>query len=196
MTTKILVGHVLDKRGLDGRFLPGVHAYREPKPHWDRDWLHQQYIANGRSCSDIAREVGCKENNIHFWLKKHGIKARSISEARKLKQWGASGADNPMYGRCGPNNPAYRGGTTPERQSEYAKAEWRSFVALIFKRDGYCCVRCSSPKRRRKGLHAHHIASYAEYPDLRRDPLNVVTLCDLCHRWVHSNKNTERKYLK
>ena len=111
-------------------FKPGQH-WRPRKPHWDRDWLHREYIDNERSSSEIADEVGCKPNNIHFWLKKHGIPRRSVSEARKLKHWGAEGEANPMYGRNGSDHPNWKGGITPERQRVYSSREWADAVRTV-----------------------------------------------------------------
>lgn len=58
-----------------------------------------------RSMADIAKEHGVRVSAIQFWMGKHGIKGRSLSETRKLKYWGAHGAANGMYGRCGAKNP-------------------------------------------------------------------------------------------
>ncbi len=75
-----------------GRFKPGVHAWRSPQPHWQKDWLAREYAELKRSTGEIAAEIGCTDANVLFWLKKHGIPRRSLSEARALKKWGASGA--------------------------------------------------------------------------------------------------------
>src|SRR3990167_5716591 len=91
-----------EPRGSDGRFLKG-HSYnpatqfkkgqhwRKKKEHWDREWLYREYIEKGRSSGEIAAEIGCRNTTIHFWLRKHGIKSRSVTEARALKHWGAEG---------------------------------------------------------------------------------------------------------
>ncbi len=89
----------------------------------------------------------------------------------------------------------YKGGNSPERQRLYMSGEGRAFLRAIYHRDDYKCTRCGSPKIEDKGLHAHHILSWAEYPETRFDPANVVTLCRGCHSWVHSNANAEGAYL-
>lgn len=52
-------------------------------------------------------------------------------------------------------------------------------------RDEY---RCQNPKcKSRVGImHAHHIESYVDNPDLRTDLYNGITLCDGCHTDFHS----------
>lgn len=61
--------------------------------------------------------------------------------------------------------------------NEYA--EWRKNV---FERDQYTCKACG-----RKGgeINAHHIKHFAEYPELRLELSNGVTICKKCHRKVH-----------
>lgn len=182
-------------RERNGRFLKGVHAWRAPKDHWQKDWLEHQYLALGKSMAQIAAECHCTENNIQFWLKKHGIAARSMSEVRAKKYWGALGAANPMYGRRGAGCPTYVDGSAPERQRLYARSEGKDFLREVYRRDGYRCRRCSAPKTGPKSIHAHHIRPWAGNPGLRFDIDNAVTLCARCHRWVHSQHNVGREYL-
>ena len=72
---------VVTSRNTNGTFRKGTH-WRPRKPHWEKSWLESEYINKGRSAGDIAAEVGCTENNILFWLIKHDIPRRSISEVR------------------------------------------------------------------------------------------------------------------
>jgi 5-methylcytosine-specific restriction endonuclease McrA len=57
--------------------------------------------------------------------------------------------------------------------------DWRK---EIYKRDDYTCQLCYV-----KGgnLNAHHIKSFAKYPDERFNINNGITLCIKCHKWVH-----------
>lgn len=54
---------------------------------------------------------------------------------------------------------------------------WRK---AVIERDK-CCVKCGSKEK----LVAHHIKPFAQYPELRLDVDNGVTLCELCHRRLH-----------
>ena len=63
----------------------------------------------------------------------------------------------------------------------------------IYQRDGYRCQRCGAGKTTPRGLHAHHVKSWAGNLALRFDLDNVVTLCRDCHHWVHSRANTARE---
>ena len=44
-------------------------------------------------------------------------------------------------------------------------------------RDGYKCQECGTTE----DLEAHHIKSWADYPNLRLDVNNGITLCHACH---------------
>lgn len=177
-----------------GRFIKGTH-WRLPKPHWRCDWLYGEYVVLGRSTGDMAAECQCTDANILYWLKRHGIDRRTISEARGLKYWGLLGADNPMHGKNGTLNPNYKDGSSPERQKMYARGEGKSFLRDILKRDEYRCQRCKIGKTKPKSLHVHHLKPWAGNKEIRFNPSNVITLCMPCHSWVHSRENATREFL-
>lgn len=63
-----------------------------------------------------------------------------------------------------------------QRLRSSAKAEnWRF---KIFQRDDYTCLNCG---KRGCYLNAHHIKPWSEYPKLRFDINNGITLCKICH---------------
>lgn len=176
-----------------GRFKKGEH-WRTPKPFWKKEWLYDEYIIKGKSSSEIANEMQCTDNNILFWLQKHKIKTRNVSEARKLKYWGSSGEDNPMFNKRGESNPHWKGGITPERQLFYTSQEWKDACAFVWKRDEEKCRRCFIKKEEGLPFVIHHIIPFRN-KETRADVSNLLLLCKVCHDWVHSKKNTKSEFI-
>ena len=159
-----------------GRFVKGTH-WRPHAPFRNRDFLLSEYETKGRSASEIAASYGITE---------------SVSEARTLKHWGVSGSANPMFGRFGALNPRYIDGSSPERQSAYARVSWKEVKKTAIARDGYRYRRCHAKDGR---MVVHHLRPWAGNPDVRLSLDNIVSLCEPCHRWVHSHKNENREWL-
>lgn len=176
------------------QFKKGEHAYREKQNHWDKEWLYQKYWVERLSTPELAKLCGCTNANIRYWMVKHNIAARNVSEARKIKHWGLSGEANGMFGKKGKENPSWKGGVTPERQSFYMSEEWKNTAQVIFKRDNYKCTRCDQHHDKNNDLHIHHIVSFAN-KELRCEENNLILLCKKCHNWVHSNKNINKDFI-
>lgn len=77
---------------------------------------------------------------------------------------------------------------------ENLRYEMRKEIAIwrrdIFMRDNFACCMCHSVGGR---LNAHHIKKFSDYPQLRLDINNGITLCVTCHRSV---ANKEQEYEK
>lgn len=182
-------------RNTKGQFKKG-HHWRNPQPFWDKEWLVENYVEKKRSSGEIAKEFGVTDAAVLFWLKKHHIKRRTVSEARAEKHWGSRGKDNAMWGRFGAANPRWLGGVTPERQDFYASRQWKKARTLVWKRDNATCQRCGMHQSEsERGFHIHHIASFAVKP-LRAKVDNLILLCPSCHHFIHSKKNEKREYLQ
>jgi len=65
--------------------------------------------------------------------------------------------------------------------------EWR---LAVFERDNFTCTSCGKIGGR---LHAHHIRSYDEYPELRLDVNNGSTKCQSCHMKLQPKHKKRRK---
>jgi len=96
----------------NGRFKKGEHRspstefkkgehWRQHKPYWDKEWLESEYTEKQRSANEIANQFGITESAILFWLRKHNIQTRSMTDIRAIKYWGLSGEKNGMYGKTG-----------------------------------------------------------------------------------------------
>ena len=66
----------------------------------------------------------------------------------------------------------------------YSDPLYKNWRVQVYKRDGFKCQLCKSTKR----LEAHHIKRWAEFPQLRFDINNGVTLCKICHRKITNNE--------
>lgn len=68
-------------------------------------------------------------------------------------------------------------GETAKKRNNYTYRKWRRGV---IDRDKRCMV-CGT----KDNLQAHHIKSFAQFPLLRFDLKNGITMCELCHRNHH-----------
>ena len=67
-----------------------------------------------------------------------------------------------------------------------AGAEYRRWRRAVFTRDGYRCQHCG---QKLVALHAHHIKPWKDFPALRRDVSNGITLCGPCHKALHKRSD-------
>lgn len=85
----------------------------------------------------------------------------------------------------GENHYAWKGGTKQKKHGDRGTAAYREWRKAVFERDGYTCQICTV-YHGGGDLEAHHLKSYAEYPELRYDVENGVTLCSYHHQYeVH-----------
>lgn len=197
----------MKKRDEKGRFLKGISYnletqfkkgdhWRKEKPFWNKDWLILNYVDKKRSALEIANEYNVTGNAIFYWLKKHNILTRNMKEIRKIKKWGLSGSDNPMWNKKGELNPNWKGGISNERNAFYSSQEWKNACSEVWKRDKASCRRCGIKNSESPDIpfHIHHIKSF-KYKEIRAEINNLVLVCEICHHFIHSRGNTKNEFL-
>ena len=71
-----------------------------------------------------------------------------------------------------------KGAYTCKRRSESKQsAKCKEWTKKVKERDGFKCIFCECEKT----IHAHHIKPWKDYPELRFDMNNGISLCGSCH---------------
>ena len=113
----------------------------------------------------VSKETRKKISVIRKGMKFTEEHCKNISKARKGML-------------CGKEHWNWKGGKDRRETVEYI--DWR---LAVYEKDKYTCVACGD--KRGHNLQAHHIMSFAKYPDLRLEISNGVTLCKKCHAKLH-----------
>ncbi len=80
---------------------------------------------------------------------------------------------------AGENNPRWKGGISSDRDKVRHTPALKCWKKNVLKRDNYTCRECGI---RGGYLEAHHIKEFSNYPELRFDLDNGLTLCLPCHK--------------
>jgi hypothetical protein len=81
--------------------------------------------------------------------------------------------------KIGENNPAWKGGITPENTKIRNSKKYSDWRISVFERDAYTCQHCHVIGGK---LQADHIKPFALYPEERFSVENGRTLCVECHK--------------
>lgn len=123
-------------------------------------------------CYWANQRNGTPETKICIYCKKEFVVARPVLFARtKYCSLKCTGLDKRVK----------IVGYTTQYNKRKLDFEWQR---IIRERYQFLCQRCGKFDER---IHAHHVATRAQRPDLRLDPNNGITLCGSCHMWVHGN---------
>jgi 5-methylcytosine-specific restriction endonuclease McrA len=69
--------------------------------------------------------------------------------------------------------------------------EYKMWRLEVYRRDKFRCKKCGiKHQKKTKNLNAHHIYSWADYPQLRYAINNGITLCYKCHKLMYSNEDS------
>lgn len=90
----------------------------------------------------------------------------------------------------------WRGGISKENEIMRKRVDFRQWREAVYKRDDYTDQKYGT---RGGNIHPHHILNFAEYPNIRFDPNNGITLSKQSHREFHKKygfKNNTREQLE
>lgn len=145
---------------------------------------------DGRIWGQNNREAG---SHLGILIIRRGqCKTETRSESKK-------GSKNPMFGtktdNSGERNPNWKGGITPLSFKIRNSIESQLWRGAVFARDNWTCQDCGARCGNGKAvkLYAHHIKSFARYPELRFAIDNGQTLCRVCHKLTPNFKGKGHK---
>jgi hypothetical protein len=129
------------------------------------------------------------------WLKGHAPwnKGLKYSEERKKRMSEISKItwQPPEYrikmskalkGKTGEKSPNWQGGITPEHKRIRNSVDFVKWRTSVYIRDDWTCQKC----RVKCELNSHHILNFSQYPELRFDANNGISLCINCHLLFHN----------
>lgn len=93
----------------------------------------------------------------------------------------------------GENHWNWKGGVSEIYHQERKSEEYQRWRDIVFRRDNWTCQKCGYKGHE---IVAHHIKNFGEYPELRYDVNNGITLCRACHKKLHYNIGEETQFKK
>jgi len=83
----------------------------------------------------------------------------------------------------------WKGGVTPLNQKTRTSEDCNAWKLAVLHRDNYSCRMCGS----KENLQAHHINSWAAFPEDRFILQNGLTMCKECHNFYHKYESEIRR---
>lgn len=142
--------------------------------------VEQTGAANTKYRSDVVREKVCKGCSATFRHRK----GQPVVSFERQKFCTKACADVHGFRRSGEAHPLYK----PDSRRKNRRGKHGSWARAVLGRDRATCRHCGATGVE---LHAHHIKPFAEYPELRWELSNGITLCHRCHWQVHTVVNAK-----
>lgn len=131
---------------------------------------------------------------------------RKMSEAAKLRASNRIGKKHSEESRRlisertreltkrGEDHYNYSHGNSQRNLNARRTPEYKAWRLAVFQRDKFTCQKCGSDKG--GDLRAHHLKPFCDFPELRFDVENGITLCHVCHELEHFKADSIRNLRK
>lgn len=116
--------------------------------------------------------------------KKHSEQAKQLGIGKWMKGKKPAFLEQGKHNhRSGENHHNWKGGISLQVYKIRNSKKYTEWRKEVYKRDNWICQYCG--KKCKKDIIAHHINVFSEFPDLRFDINNGITLCRSCHLKMH-----------
>jgi len=157
-------------KGRKGRLKSEEHKLKiklsnigKPHPKWHDDKIR------------VAKHIANRKGKYMF-LKFSEDERKEIYRKIRLANIG-------RLGKRGSQSHFWKGGISKENHILRNRGIYKNWRRKVFERDNYTCQMCYTTNVQ---LHAHHVKSFSNFPELRYDISNGMTLCAKCHRLTDS----------
>jgi hypothetical protein len=150
-----------------------LQCKKEFFPYTYSDGSFSKHCSRKCQCITIGKIKGNKKGNSGA---KIGCKRPDLGIRNSL---------SPKFGLLNSN---WKGGISFILEREKIKNELGIWRQKVYERDNYTCRMCNE---RGGELQAHHIKKFSDYPELRLEVDNGVTLCEGCH---NKTKGKEERF--
>lgn len=159
-------------------------------PEFNKEWRK----ALSAGWTNESKEALRKFNKGKTLSQDHRVKIGEGNKGKVRKDNVKERISKNLRGRfIGELNPFYKHGQSNKNKIARQTFEYKQWRKSVFDRDNYTCKDCGI-----NGVYvtAHHIKSFAYYPELRYDVSNGVTLCEGCHSKTDNYKGRAKHKLK
>ena len=183
-------------RNSKGQFVKGQKILLSAE---SREKIRQKLIGHKLS-EESKRKIGIKNTGrikSEDTRKKMGIKSSMYWKGRKKTEEHKRNLSLSKKGKyCGDKNPNWKGGVSKDYHNIRTSSETKSWRTSVFERDNYTCQKYGTIGH---SLVAHHINNFSNFPELRFDVNNGITLSRKAHIEFHKKygmKNNTIEQLK
>ena len=219
--TKIANRNLKDRGIKKGEHLLYLHGHNRRRSNYKREteWICELYLKK-HSVSEVSRITGITTGIVKYRLRQKGISRDRIEAVKHAHKNGLmptpEGFKGPhteetkkklskMFtgrklsfkrknpGSTGPKHHRWKGGISYINNRLRQSDEYNKWRKCVYKRDWWTCQHCGDKPRK---IVAHHIRSFKDFPDLRYDVDNGITLCRKCHKLAHPEIGMKTRFKK